>query len=159
LTQASVLSIVKRAINKGALPKNANGIYFVLSSSDCTETGFCTQACGWHTYSGNIKYSWVGNPQNLCPNSCSDQSVSPNGNLGADAMISVIAHEAAEAVTDPDLNAWYDSNGEEIADKCAWIFGTTHKLSNGASYNMIVNGYKYLIQELWNQRTQSCTLS
>jgi hypothetical protein len=29
-------------------------------------------------------------------------------------------HETREAVTDPDLNAWYDSAGNECDDKCAW---------------------------------------
>ena len=41
-------------------------------------------------------------------------------------MASIIAHELEEAVTDPDLNAWYDTRGYENADKCAWTFGTTH---------------------------------
>ena len=29
-------------------------------------------------------------------------------------------HETREAVTDPDLNAWYDRRGNEADDKCAW---------------------------------------
>jgi len=29
-------------------------------------------------------------------------------------------HETREAVTDPDLNAWYDRRGQEADDKCAW---------------------------------------
>ena len=29
-------------------------------------------------------------------------------------------HETREAVTDPDLNAWYDRTGAEADDKCAW---------------------------------------
>jgi hypothetical protein len=31
-----------------------------------------------------------------------------------------ICHETREAVTDPDLNAWYDRRGNEADDKCAW---------------------------------------
>ena len=31
-----------------------------------------------------------------------------------------ISHETREAVTDPDLNAWYDRQGNEADDKCAW---------------------------------------
>src|SRR5207237_9682076 len=32
------------------LPKDTNGVYFVLTSSDVMEvTGFCTVYCGWHT--------------------------------------------------------------------------------------------------------------
>ena len=45
---------------------------------------------------------------------------------------SIIAHELEEAVTDPDLNAWYDQRGYENADKCAWTFGTTYTAANGS---------------------------
>ena len=39
----------------------------------------------------------------------------------------VTSHEIREAVTDPDLNAWYDSAGYEADDKCAWhnLYQTT----------------------------------
>ena len=47
-------------------------------------------------------------------------------------MASILAHELEESVTDPDLNAWYDSRGGENADKCAWTFGTTYTAANGA---------------------------
>jgi hypothetical protein len=29
-------------------------------------------------------------------------------------------HESREAISDPDLNAWYDRRGNEADDKCAW---------------------------------------
>ena len=31
-----------------------------------------------------------------------------------------VCHETREAVTDPDLNAWFDRRGNEADDKCAW---------------------------------------
>ncbi|MDQ3817387.1 MAG: EXORDIUM family protein, partial [Acidobacteriota bacterium] len=94
LRDASVLSIVNNAINTGHLPYDANGVYFVLTSSDVNEqSGFCTQYCGWHTAGtatrGHVRYSFVGNAAR-CLNACAAQSVSPNGNAGVDAMISVI---------------------------------------------------------------------
>jgi hypothetical protein len=161
LTDTSIFWIVDGAIYYGELPYNTNGIYLVLTSSDCTETEFCTQACGWHTFNSqyNLKYAWVGNPATQCPTGCSAQSNSPNGNLGADAMVSVIAHELAETVSDPNLNAWYDSQGNENADKCAWTFGSETRLSNGAYYNIVVNGVKYLIQQLWKYPAQTCGMS
>lgn len=62
-------------------------------------------------------------------------------------MVSVIAHELEETNTDPDLNAWYDSNGSEDADKCAWTFGSNQTLgSNGAYYNMTLNSRNFLVQ-------------
>ncbi len=43
---------------------------------------------------------------------------------GLAALANVSGHELSEALTDPHLNAWYDSSGAENADKCAWEFGT-----------------------------------
>jgi hypothetical protein len=40
------------------------------------------------------------------------------------ALANVSGHELSEMLTDPKLNAWYDGNGEENSDKCAWSFGT-----------------------------------
>lgn len=154
LTDREILSIVKIAITSGNLPLNANGVYFVLTSSNIAKSGFCSQYCGWHTYaniSGTpIKYSFVGNA-NRCLNSCAAQTVSPNGNAGVDGMLSVVAHELEEATTDPQLNAWYDSSGAENADKCAWTFGQSLTLlPNGAYYNMTLptqsGSRNYLIQ-------------
>lgn len=140
LSDSKVQTIVTHAISSG-LPKDANGIYFVLTSSDVAESsGFCSKYCGWHTrgtVSGSdIKYAFVGNAYR-CLNACAAQTVGPNGNAGVDGMVSVIAHELEESNTDPDLNAWFDSNGAEDADKCAWTFGSNQQQApNGASYNM-----------------------
>ena len=154
LSDSSIQGIVANAIGSGALPADPNGVYFVLTSADVNETsGFCTQYCGWHTHAsitglGDIKYSFVGNPDR-CPSACAAQTTSPNGNAGADAMASILAHELEEATTDPDLNAWYDRRGEENADKCAWTFGATSTASNGSAYNMVLGGLPYLIQRNW----------
>jgi phosphate-induced protein 1 len=154
LSDAGVQAVVSAAISSGALgPADSKGVYFVLTSADVNETsGFCTQYCGWHTHgtmSGtDIKYAFIGNPDR-CPSACSAQTTSPNGNLGADAMASIIAHELEEATTDPDLNAWYDKRGYENADKCAWTFGTTYITANGAHANMNLGGLNYLIQQNW----------
>ena len=88
--------------------------------------GFCSSFCGWHTYMivnrVHIKFAWIGNSAAQCPGSCS-MPVAPNGNRGVDGMISVLAHELTECVTDPLINAWYDNRGYENADKCSWSFG------------------------------------
>src|SRR5581483_7459537 len=103
LSDSSIRTIVTNAINSGRLPRDSNGVYFVLGASDVRETsGFCSQYCGWHTYATiggtNIKCAFIGNPATQCPRSCSAQTGStPNGNLGADAMASIIAHELEES--------------------------------------------------------------
>ena len=162
LTDAKVQTIVSNAISNNNLPNEANGIYFVLTSSDISErSGFCSRYCGWHTNASlagtDIKYAFVGN-SDRCPFSCEMQTVSPNGDSGADGMASIMAHEAEEALTDPDLNAWYDSTGQESADKCGWMFGPTKLTPSRARYNQIFdNGSKWLIQMNWeNTRRGGC---
>jgi len=164
LSDASIQTIVANHINNGSLPSDTNAVYFVLTASDVNETsGFCTQYCGWHTHGTiggrDIKYAFVGNAAR-CLNACAAQSTGPNGDAGADATASILSHELEEAVSDPDLNAWFDSRGEENADKCAWTFGTTKVASNGSRYNMTLGGRNYLIQRNWvNSGSGGCALS
>jgi hypothetical protein len=153
LSDLQIRRVVASAINSGNLPKDSNAVYFVLTSDDVNATsGFCTQYCGWHTHSTiggtDIKYSFVGNP-NHCPSACEAQTVGPNDNAGADGMANILLHELSEAVTDPDLNAWYDFKGNENADKCAWNFGSEYTVANGAQANMKFGTRDYLIQQNW----------
>ena len=165
LSDTAIQTIVANALSSGRLPADPDGVYFVLTSSDVSKSGFLTSYCGWHSYgtlsSTNIKYSFVGDPTGPLVQNCAEQTASsPNGDVGADAMVSVIAHELEEAVTDPNLNAWYDSRGYENADKCAWTFGTTYSAANGSLANMKLGGKDYLIQRNWvNASGGYCSLS
>lgn len=141
----SLVKAMAKSSCAGGTP-DANAIYLVLSSSDIGESsGFLTKYCGWHSYStvstssGSkaLKYGFIGNPSRSL-GSCTYQTTSsPNGNPGVDAMVSVIAHELDETVTDPQLNAWYNAQGSENGDMCAWTFGSNQTLlPSGAYYNV-----------------------
>ena len=164
LSDSSIYSIVSSVLSSHALPTDTNGLYFVLTARGIAETsGFLSQYCGWHTYGtiggSNIKYSFVGDAGNS--SGCSVQfSNSPNADPSADAMISVMTHELEETATDPNLNAWYDSSGQENADKCAWTFGATYAAANGSTANMKLGTRDYLIQQNWlNANGGLCALS
>src|SRR5579864_5887095 len=179
LTDARLQTTVSNAISSGALPRDANGVYMVLSSSNINETsGFCTQYCGFHnhaTISGtDIKYAFVGNPDR-CQSACEDQTTGPNspatGVGGADGMINVFAHEQFEAITDPDLNAWFDSSGQEDSDKCNFNFSTTANtctvgslctpaaIAAHAKWNVSFGNNAWMIQEQWkNSGGGGCVL-
>src|SRR5215468_8250723 len=170
LADNDIANIVATALVQFGGTPDTNGVYFVLTAPGINETsGFLTKYCGWHdngafTSGGttfDIKYSFVGNASGPSLGNCAVQtSNSPNGDPGADAMVSVIAHELEETATDPDLNAWYDSSGEENADKCAWMFGTTYTASNGSLANMNLGTRDYLVQQNWlNAQGGMCTLS
>lgn len=158
-------AVVDQAINSGALPADPTGLYFVLTSPDVAVSGFGTSFCGYHSYSTNAstgvtyKYSFVGDPQNYMGGCAGQSAASPNTNPRADAMLSVVAHELVEAVSDPMLNAWYDAAGNENADKCAWTYGTAQAVGNGSMYNITVGSLKYYIQQNWNAATQGCNIT
>ena len=72
-------------------------------------------------------------------------------------MANVIAHETEEAISDPDLNAWFDSAGNENADKCNFRFGTTSIAANGAHFNQTLGTLNFLLQMNWeNSRGGGC---
>jgi hypothetical protein len=160
----SLPGIVSRAIN-GGLPNDPNGVYVVLTSSDVSETsGFCRTYCGFHTHGtingSDIKYAYIGNVDK-CPTGCEIQSTGPNspatGVGGADGIANTLTHETEEAITDPDLNAWFDSSGNEDADKCNFKFGPTKLAANGAKFNQTFGGLNWMIQMEWeNSRGGGC---
>ena len=190
LTDVTFSNVIDAALNSGKLPVDPNGIYFVLTSPDVTLTfppsapggspqGFCTAFCGFHT-SGtfgitDIKVAFVGDPATQCPRghpggTCSPQTLSPNGNEGADAMASVMAHELNETVTDPHGDAWFHINtAGENGDLCNFKYGTatvpldfssTFLALNGAHADVVLNGRQFLIQSNWlNFGGGSCAMS
>jgi hypothetical protein len=147
------------------LPADTGAVYLVLTSSDVKESsGFCRTYCGFHTHATlnglDIKYAFIGNVDQ-CPSGCEIQATGPNspapGVGGADGMSNVITHETEEAITDPDLNAWFDSSGQEDADKCNFKFGPTQTASNGSRFNQTFGGHNWMIQMEWeNSRGGGC---
>jgi len=177
LTDSGVLKVVEHAIANGlgafgGVPgPHADAVYLVLTSSDVAESsGFCSRYCGWHTYTTHystatpVKYAFIGNA-NRCLSACAAQTLSPNNNAGVDAMVSVIAHELEESVTDPLLNAWYDANGSENADKCAWTFGSSQTLlPSGAYANAVLptstgGPRNYLVQRALAPQDSKCYIN
>jgi len=105
-------------------PFNASTIYEVVipktsysssgTSTSCGGPGLAYCAYHGHFASGasDVKYSiepWPG---------CGGCQVAGWSNVQNQEHF--VCHETREAVTDPDLNAWWDSTGNEADDKCAW---------------------------------------
>ncbi|KAM0069192.1 putative protein EXORDIUM [Helianthus debilis subsp. tardiflorus] len=191
LTRLSVQSVIKSAITAKTepLPVNPNsGLYLLVTSDDVYVQDFCQNVCGFHyfTYPSivgyTLPYAWVGNSAKSCPGVCAYPFVvpsyipgikplkSPNGDVGIDGMISVIAHEIAELATNPLVNAWYAGQDPtfpvEIADLCEGIYGTggggsyTGQLlkdGDGATYNMHGIRRRFLVQWVWNNVVNYCT--
>ncbi|CAI5512257.1 unnamed protein product [Closterium sp. Naga37s-1] len=139
LYDADVTALVADAITSRRLAYDADGVYFVLSDASVAQAGsdnpqedrFCVAFCGWHFFGsapgfGTFITAWTGKADLQCPTSCiaadirSNASLSPTGDPGMDGLVSVFAHELAEAAASPFVSTWFDSDGEENADKCSW---------------------------------------
>ncbi|KAK9833429.1 hypothetical protein WJX81_004509 [Elliptochloris bilobata] len=118
LTDVQAENVVACVLESQQLPLASDFAYFLLGGPDIhTTSGFCKTYCGYHSYGAThanqlYKYGFIGSPL-ACANhsSCAMQmgagaDASPSGNAEADAMASVIAHELAETVTDPYIDAW-----------------------------------------------------
>jgi len=79
----------------------------------------------------------------------------PNG-TDADSAINTISHEQNEAITDPWGNAWFNGDYEEIADLCAWTFGSPLGTASGEPYNQLINGHAYSVQREYSNDGSAC---
>lgn len=165
LSDNDIASIISDAVQGGHLPSDTQGIYIVLTSEEVDATsGFCSDYCGWHSFmtvgGTDLKFGFVGNSAR-CPRSCSavTAATSPNNNLGADGIVSILAHELVETVTDPFMDGYFDGFGYENADKCAWTFGRIYQATPGKYANMKAGSRHYLVQQNWVATTQRCAMA
>jgi len=129
ITDSKVRSYIAGLFQRGAVPVSANviyGVYFPAGMKVTLQGGSsCSSFCGYHghfSYNGvDVKYASF--PYTNC-SACKLSSLSV-----VDMLTIVTSHEIREAVTDPDLNAWYDSAGYEADDKCAWH--NLYQMANG----------------------------
>jgi len=160
LTDAQVIAEVDNQINAHGWTRNATNMFFLFTPQNvgsCFDSGGSSCAytayCAYHGYtpSGAI----YANQPYAAAAGC-DEGQYPNGASNqADPTINVVSHEHNEAITDPQLNAWYDAAGYEIGDKCAWDFGALSG-PNGAEYNQTINSHHYFLQREYSNDGRAC---
>jgi hypothetical protein len=159
LSDSQLQSEINKVITAQGWAKNGTNMFFVFTPKNvesCDGGNGCafTSYCAYHgvTGSGAIYANMPYGVNTFYPGNC-DVGEYPNGN-DADATLNVTSHEHNEAITDDQLNAWYDSQGYENGDKCAWTFGTLSGPSGG-QYNQTINGHHYFLQEEFSNSSGS----
>jgi hypothetical protein len=130
---------------------SGEGSCFDSSSSQCAYTYYCA----YHSYIGGTTPVVYGNEPFGDPNYCQvGGTPSPNNDPQADTAATAASHELTEAVTDPELNAWYTSLGNEIGDLCAYNYGTNSW--DSAKANQMWNGRFYELQMEFDNHNGAC---
>ncbi len=165
VSDAAMLSMLQYGFEHGRLTYDPNTVYAIFTAGTVNlGGGFGTQYCAYHTSATvtingvSTRVLYAAMPYDYAyPSACTASAASPNNDPGADAEVNTLAHETEEATTDADLNAWYDRQGYENADKCAWKWGTVLYTQSGAPYNITVGGLPFLVQMNWiNQGSGGC---
>jgi hypothetical protein len=143
VTDAQIQTALQGWIAAGTAPATtANTLYFVFLPPNVVSLAFgsqsCTGYCGYHDHVGGVYYAVI-------PFANCSGCVFP-GNF-IDTLTEVCSHEFAEAVTDPQLNAWFDpvtGPGDEIGDICN---RQTTRLGG------------FLVQTEWSNAQSACVIA
>jgi hypothetical protein len=159
VTNAQLIGVLQSGFDGGQLVYDANTVYPIFTAGTVNPGGgFGSSYCAYHGY-GNVTIAGVTKTVIYAampyvqsyPSGCTPNLPSPNADVAANSEVNVLAHEVEESTTDFHLNAWFDQQGAENADKCAWTFGTIYTTGNGGKANMNIRGVDYLIQRNWIQ--------
>jgi hypothetical protein len=134
LSDAQIQAEIQHALSVNpSWAAGINSIFMLFTSSgegSCYGP-YCAYAyyCGYHSYftSGSTPVIYANLPYGDTAHCQAAGTPSPNGDAAADAAASVASHELTEAITDPELNAWYavvGSDNWEIGDLCAYNYGS-----------------------------------
>jgi hypothetical protein len=163
--------LLPTVFNKMNVQPDSNTLYAIIFNGNFTFTNELNKGrkwkydwCGYHSGLYLVgrpdfyPYTVVGNPvDEVGKSGCSEYtSDTVNGDTGGDSLVSVLAHEIAETITDPiprlswtfnpSLAICRYSNPCEISDVCSWYYGS---LPTGQRWNVVVGEKKFLVELIW----------
>jgi len=174
LTDAQLQAELSSWITAHGLPKDLSHEYFLLtppgvencfeaSGAECSAASSSPAYCAYHGSfaSGGGKIVYSSDAYVTGVEGC-DDGEHPNESPSDGALEGGLSHEHNESTTDPELNAWFASNGEENGDKCRTFatsseFGTPlGKAPDGSRYNQLINTREYWYQQEWSNEGGTC---
>ncbi len=174
LTDAQIQAELRSYIASHGLPADLEHEYFVLTppgvescfeaaSDECSAGSASPSYCAYH---GDIPVSggtiiYADDPYVVGTSGC-DRGEHPSGSASEAALQGGLSHEHNESITDPELNAWYGNEGDEVGDKCRTYVESSEigqplgTAPDGAPYNQLVDGGEYLYQQEWSNLGSTC---
>jgi hypothetical protein len=161
ITDAQVQAEIKKVMGlngwTGGLSKifflftsSGEGSCFTSASTSCAYTNYCA----YHGAISGTTPIVYGNEPYGASSLCNTAPPSPNSDPDADTAATALSHELTEAITDPQLNAWFTAQGNEIGDLCAYNYGTNSW--DSAKANQMWNGRFYELQMEFDNHKGGC---
>jgi hypothetical protein len=162
ITDAQIQTEIKRVMSlkgwTGGLGKmfllftsSGEGSCFDSSGASCAYT----QYCAYHSFiSGSTPIVYGNEPYGELSVCQVPGTPSPNGDPAADTASTSASHEMSEAITDPELDAWYTAQGNEIGDLCAYNYGTNSYDSSKANQHW--NAHYFELQMEYDNHHRAC---
>lgn len=161
LTDAQIQQEISNYVTSHGLPRGPLNEYFLFTApgvGSCLSSTSCafSQYCAYHSSfgSGSSEIIYANQPYVENVSGC-DAGHHPNA-LPGDAALNVVSHEHNESITDENGNAWYDIQGYEDGDKCAWSWGAWLGGSGSTVFNQIINGDHYALQLEYSNADRGC---
>ena len=134
-SSAPSVSTIQAEVSKMISNPVANGYYPVYIDQPRGNAGYCA----WHSYGSvggvAVQFAFFFNLDGDA--GCDPQDTTTGHSQGLAALANVSGHELSETMTDPRNGGWYDRQGNENGDKCAWTFGAQSvKFSNGTQWKI-----------------------
>jgi hypothetical protein len=144
---SAIVNEACKVITENKWTPDPTALYTVVTSNFPKNVNYCA----WHSH-GNCNGTDISVA--YLPNASGVAGCDPGNQLhcndtvsqGTRSMADSYAHEFAETITDPDLNAWYDSGGNEIGDKCDFMYSACVSLGTN----------KWQLQQLWSNAASAC---
>ncbi len=166
ITDTQLQNEIDQVITSHGGSRGLNNLWYVFLPPDVDEC-ITTDVCGTNAFGGYHSLSNLGHGLTiyaltidpLIETGSIAQGADPQGNPDAEVTVDIADHETNEAMTDPEGVGWMDPNGFEVGDKCE--FGPQRGTplgfaSDGSPFNQVINGHKYLTQEMWSQADGGC---
>jgi PKD domain-containing protein len=167
LTDAQLQAELESFVTANSLPRGLGALYHVFLPAPvdlCLSPGTCFHNffCAYHGFTESpgspLVYAalpYAPRIANCVPGEHPNSAVSSTG----DEELNGLSHEANEAITDPLLNAWFDADENENADKCRNTgddYGTPLGGGPGSLFNQVIGGDPYFVQREWGNGAGAC---